>query len=124
MKIKRFGETRSHWICPMFRGIGELPNKQNSADRIIRSALFLQSVYTLALLAEASPANKTVYMYLRSMSVSKIECWPGIQSIAKDLGLSRSTVKRAVKDLEKHGYLEKETRYRDGLCAITAATQS
>ncbi len=27
--------------------------------------------------------------------------------------LSRSTVKRAVKDLEKHGYLEKEPRYRD-----------
>jgi len=52
-------------------------------------------------------------MYLRSMSTSKGECWPGIKSIASDLGLSRSTVKRAVKDLEKHGYLEKELRYRD-----------
>lgn len=52
-------------------------------------------------------------MYLRSMSASKGECWPGIKSIANDLGLSRSTVKRAVKDLEKHGYLEKEPRYRD-----------
>ncbi len=47
------------------------------------------------------------------MSASKGECWPGIKSIANDLGLSRSTVKRAVKDLEKHGYLEKEQRYRD-----------
>lgn len=47
------------------------------------------------------------------MSASKGECWPGIKSIANDLGLSRSTVKRAVKDLEKHGYLEKEPRYRD-----------
>ena len=47
------------------------------------------------------------------MSTSKGECWPGIKSIANDLGLSRSTVKRAVKDLEKHGYLEKEPRYRD-----------
>jgi len=52
-------------------------------------------------------------MYLRSMSASKGECWPGIKSIANDLGLSRSTVKRAVRDLEKHGYLEKEPRYRD-----------
>lgn len=52
-------------------------------------------------------------MYLRSMSASRGECWPGIKSIANDLGLSRSTVKRAVKDLEKHGYLEKEPRYRD-----------
>lgn len=46
------------------------------------------------------------------MSASKGECWPGIKSIANDLGLSRSTVKRAVKDLEKRGYLEKEPRYR------------
>lgn len=52
-------------------------------------------------------------MYLRSMSASKGECWPGIKTIARDLGFSRSTVKRAVKDLEKHGYLEKELRYRD-----------
>jgi len=47
------------------------------------------------------------------MSASKGECWPGLKSIAHDLGLSRSTVKRAVKDLEKHGYLVKELRYRD-----------
>ena len=52
-------------------------------------------------------------MYLKSMSASKGECWPGIKTIAADLGLSRSTVKRAVTDLEKHGYIEKEHRYRD-----------
>ena len=52
-------------------------------------------------------------MYLKSMSVSKGECWPGIKTIAVDLGLSKSTVKRAISDLEKHGYIEKEYRYRD-----------
>lgn len=56
---------------------------------------------------------KTVYMYLKSMSASKGECWPGIKTIAANLGLSRSTVKRALADLERHGYLEKEHRYRD-----------
>lgn len=40
-------------------------------------------------------------------------CWPGINTIAADLSLSRSTVKRALADLEKHGYLERESRYRD-----------
>ena len=50
-------------------------------------------------------------MYLKSMSASKGES--GIKTIASDLGLSRSTVKRAVTDLEKHGYIEKEHRYRD-----------
>ena len=33
--------------------------------------------------------------------------------IAKDLSLSRSTVKRAVKDLEKAGLIRKEPHYRE-----------
>jgi len=52
-------------------------------------------------------------MYLRSMSASKGECWPGIKTIATDLSLSKSTVKRAIADLERHGYIEKQYRYRD-----------
>ena len=55
---------------------------------------------------------KTVYMYLRSMSASKGECWPGIKTIAADLHLSRSTVKRALNDLERHGYIQRAPRYR------------
>lgn len=54
-----------------------------------------------------------MYMYLKSMSASKGECWPGINTIASDLGLSRSTVKRAIADLEKRGYIEKTQRCRD-----------
>lgn len=56
---------------------------------------------------------KTVYMYLKGRSASKGMCWPGINTIAADLSLSRSTVKRALADLEKHGYLERESRFRD-----------
>ena len=52
-------------------------------------------------------------MYLKSMSASKGECWPGITTIAAALSLSKSTVKRAIRDLERHGYIEKETRHRD-----------
>ena len=52
-------------------------------------------------------------MYLKSMSASKGECWPGIKTIAADLGLSKSTVKRAITDLVQHGYVEKEHRHRD-----------
>ena len=48
-----------------------------------------------------------VYMYLKDRSGSTGSCWPGIKTIAKDLNLSRSTVKRALTDLEQHGYLAK-----------------
>ena len=39
------------------------------------------------------------------------KCWPGIKTIVANLKLSRSTVKRAIADLERFGYLEKEHRH-------------
>ena len=56
---------------------------------------------------------KTVYMYLRDRANEKRSCWPGINRIATDLNMSRSTVKRALEDLIQNGYIEKELRYRD-----------
>jgi DNA-binding MarR family transcriptional regulator len=51
-------------------------------------------------------------MYLRDRSDADGKCWPGIKTIATDMKLSRSTVKRALDDLERHGYLVKTPRYR------------
>ena len=56
---------------------------------------------------------RAVYMYLRDRADSEGKCWPGIKTIASDMRLSRSTVKRALTDLEQHGYLQKIPRYRD-----------
>lgn len=56
---------------------------------------------------------KAVYMYLKDRSNADGECWPGIKTIAKELNLSRSTVKRAITDLTTHGYLKKELRHRE-----------
>ena len=36
-----------------------------------------------------------------------------IGTIARDLGLSPSTIKRALKDLEEKGYLKREIRHRE-----------
>ena len=55
---------------------------------------------------------RTVYMYLRDRSGATGSCWPGVKTIATDLGLSRSTVKRALNDLTAKGYLQKESRFR------------
>ena len=41
------------------------------------------------------------------------KCYPAIGTIAKELKLSRSTVKRAIADLEKTGHLSKEQRWRE-----------
>ncbi len=54
---------------------------------------------------------KAVYMYLRDRANEKGACWPGINRIASDLEMSRSTVKRALGDLIQNGYIDKELRY-------------
>lgn len=53
-----------------------------------------------------------VYMYLSDRANPKGECWPAIPTIAKELKLSPSTVRRALHDLRKADLLETEQRYR------------
>lgn len=59
------------------------------------------------------PRAKTVYMYLKDRSNKDGECWPAVKTIAKDTSLSVSTVKRAVADLIRYGFLAKESRFRE-----------
>ena len=47
------------------------------------------------------------------------KAWPGIKTIAADLSLSRSTVKRAIKDLEKAALIRKEQHYRENSSATS-----
>ncbi len=54
----------------------------------------------------------SVYTYLRDRANKQGECWPAISTIAKDLKLSPSTVRRAIKDLKKECLIETEQRYR------------
>lgn len=53
-----------------------------------------------------------VYMYLRDRADKDGSCYPAINTIAQDLKISKSTVKRALYDLEKEGYIRHERRYR------------
>ena len=63
--------------------------------------------------ADLDHRAKTVYMYLKDHADSEGKCWPGIRTIAAELGLSRSTVKRALNDLCKAGIISKEYRWRE-----------
>ena len=56
---------------------------------------------------------KLVYVYLHDRMDSEKKAWPGMGTIARDLSVSRSTVKRAVKDLEKAGLIRKEPHFRE-----------
>lgn len=56
---------------------------------------------------------KLVYLYLHDRMDKERKVWPGLDTIAGDLSLSRSTVKRAIKDLEQAGLIRKEAHYRE-----------
>lgn len=53
-----------------------------------------------------------VYIYLSDRANSAGICWPAIPTIARDLKLSQSTVRRALHDLRREGLIESEQRYR------------
>ena len=54
----------------------------------------------------------SVYMYLSNRAGKKKECFPSVKTIVEDLRMSRSTVFRALNDLENAGLIEREERYR------------
>ena len=62
---------------------------------------------------ELSPRAKSVLIYLKDHANKQGTCWPGINTIAEGLSLSRSTVKRALDDLVKAGLVEKSSRWRE-----------
>ena len=55
----------------------------------------------------------SVYISLDDRANKSGECWPAIPTIAKELKLSQSTVRRALKDLKKAGLITTEQRYRE-----------
>ena len=54
-----------------------------------------------------------MYFYLKDHADKEGTCGPGINTIAADLSLSRSTVKRALRELVQTGMIEKNRRWRD-----------
>jgi len=63
--------------------------------------------------ADLSHRAVAVYLYLQDRADRNGICFPAIGTIAKELHISRSTVKRAIGDLEKNGFLNKEQRWRE-----------
>ena len=70
---------------------------------------YFQNIYH----SDLSHRARAVYMYLKDRADSEGRCWPGIRTIAAELGFSRSTVKRALDELCQAGPLTKESRWRE-----------
>lgn len=72
------------------------------------SLAYYDCIYT----TELSHRAKVVYIYLKDHANKQGTCWPGINTIASGVSLSRSTVKRALHELVGAGLVGKSYRYR------------
>ena len=54
----------------------------------------------------------SIYLYLANMANENNECWPAIPTIAKELKISQSTIRRGLQDLRDAGLIDTEQRYR------------
>ena len=54
-----------------------------------------------------------VYTYLHDRANKNGECWHSVNKIAGDIKLSPATVRRAIKDLKKAGFVTTQQRYRE-----------
>ena len=70
---------------------------------------YFSSIYA----ADLPHRGITVYMYLKDRANAEGSCFPSVRTIGRELGLSRSTVKRALADLQEAGFLHREPRYRE-----------
>lgn len=71
---------------------------------------FFDSIYNDR---ELPSRAKVVCLYLRDRANRDGESWYAINTIAKELSMSRSTVKRALHDLVRLGWVEKQPRFRE-----------
>ena len=53
-----------------------------------------------------------VYLYLEDRANKEGECWPSLKTMAKELKLSQSTIRRAVRDLKEANLIATWQRYR------------
>ena len=70
---------------------------------------YFQKIYR----SELNHRARAVYMYLKDHADKQGTCRPGNKTISRDLGLSRTTVKRALDDLCGAGLVVKESRWRE-----------
>ena len=72
----------------------------------------MRNIRTLYTIEGINDRDIHVYRYLCDRINKEGICWPGINTIARDLNRSRSTIKRAIRELRALGLIETEQRYR------------
>lgn len=54
----------------------------------------------------------SIYMYLKHRGNAEGKSFPSVPTMARELHISQSTIRRALAELVEHNYIERNPRYR------------
>lgn len=69
---------------------------------------YIDSVYAVGF----KMSTISVYLYLERRSDKEGKCFPSIRRMAKDLNVSTRTIQKAIRELERSGFVRIEQRFR------------
>lgn len=70
---------------------------------------YINSIYAAGL----KMSTISIFLYLERRADKDGKCFPSIRRIASDLSVSTRTVQKAIRELEKNGFVKVEERYRE-----------
>lgn len=65
---------------------------------------------TWAVKAKLPTNEKFLLVMMANYADANGRCWPSVQTLTDDTGMSRRSVQRAIKELVKRGFVKVETR--------------
>lgn len=68
-----------------------------------------------ALKQPAKTAEKFLLLVIANYADEQGRAWPSVETLARDTGMSRATVKRSMKKLEEAGYVRRHKRLKGHL---------
>lgn len=68
-----------------------------------------------ALKQPAKTSEKFLLIVIANYADEHGQAWPSVERLCKDTGMSRATVQRSLRKLEKNGYVTREKRVRGQL---------
>ena len=83
--------------------------RNNKAEWFRYANMYSKRIYQSDLPSRAI----AVYLYLRGRANKEGVCWPAIPTMARELKMSESTIRRALRDLVREGFLVIEERQRE-----------
>lgn len=82
------------------------PRRARGKGLVRRKVLVLNRFWRCCGLSDLSPTARLTWVYLWTRADARMTCYPSMKRIAERVGCSRRHARRAIRDLERSGFLK------------------